>query len=185
MCAICWYVTLDHCKNNETPSVHQGQLNTAKAKQEDYEAIIIEIAANVNEVQIKEKTVTAKLQFHRAQEQAEQAAVMRNINEFSQILDMCNLQSDRAAHQAVSDTMVQLGSAKWRESRSRVAPAYETLVKLQSERKTLQNKRHGISVLHAHQKEQIADLKKSLAKARLNLSLFADSLNQVCKSTVS
>ena len=127
---------------------------------------------------MQETAVMGKLQLHKTQEQAEQAAVIRNINEFNQILKLCNLESDRNAHRVVSDTMVQLGSTKWRESRARVAPIHETLNKLRIDRKELETQRNNLESQHHCLTADIGKMTKSLTKARFKLGLFTEKMNQ-------
>jgi len=151
----------------------------AKAKQENFEFRLEEQAIDVGDLMIQESAVVSKLQLHKTQEQAEQAAVIRNINEFSQILSMCNLESDRNAHRVVSDTMVQLGSTKWRESRARVAPVHKTLDKLRMDRQGIEKKKHDLVLLHQNLSKDMGQMAMTLTKARFKLGTFTSKMEQI------
>ena len=159
-------------------SYYQVAEKVAKAKLEEYEFRLEKCAVDIGDLMMQETAVMGKLQLHKTQEQAEQAAVIRNINEFNQILKLCNLESDRNAHRVVSDTMVQLGSTKWRESRARVAPIHETLNKLRIDRKELETQRNNLESQHHCLTADIGKMTKALTKARFKLGLFTEKMNQ-------
>jgi len=132
----------------------------------------------INELIERESTVLEKLSSHKKQEQAEQAAVIRNINEFNEILSMCSLESDRNAHRLVADTMVQLGSNKWRESRKTVAPVHEALDRIREERKQLETKCEKLTEVHNGLSDKIAEKASTVAEQRLQLEEFHAELQK-------